>query len=110
MKAFIAVKNNNGIESQVDDRFGRSGYFVIYDLDQEKILFIEENRYRQDGHGVGIAVGNHVVECGCELAIGAQPGPKAEMVLRKGNVNFFRVENCSVRQALEKYKEYKEGN
>ncbi len=47
---------------------------------------------------------NWVIQSGCELAIGAPPGPKAQQILREGNIKFITVENCSIKEAIEKYR------
>ena len=104
MKAFIAVKGNNGILSEIDSRFGRAGFFMIYDMDEEKIISIEENKFKNEGHGVGIKTAGAAVEHGCTLVIGAQPGPKAEQVFNEGNVKMFIMTEGNVEDAVRKYK------
>ena len=66
-----------------------AGYFLIYDTDEEKVLSIEENMFKNDGHGVGIKTASFVIEKGCEAAIGAQPGPKAAVILKQANVKMI---------------------
>ncbi len=104
MKAFIAVEKNEGIDSRLDNRFARAGYFVIYDMELDKILSIEENRFKSGAHGVGIETGNYVIKSGCKLAIGPRLGPKAENILRAGNVEFYVAENCTVKEAIKRYR------
>ena len=104
MKAFIAVENNAGIDSRLDNRFARAGYFMVYDMESDKILSIEENRFKNGAHGVGIETGNYLIKSGCKLAIGANPGPKAESVLRAGNIEFYISENCTAKDAIERYR------
>lgn len=104
MKAFIPVEKNEGIDSKLDNRFARAGYFVVYDMESDKILSIEENRFKNGAHGVGIETGNYVIKSGCKLAIGPRLGPKAENILRAGNVEFYVVENCTVKEAIERYR------
>ena len=105
MKAFIAVKNSKGIDSEVDSRFARAGYFMVYDLDANEILSVEENRHKSGAHGVGIAVGNQLIQSGCQLAIGAQPGPKAESILKLGKIEFYKAADCTVAEAIKNYRE-----
>ncbi len=105
MKAFIAVKNSKGVDSEVDDRFGRAGYFLVYDLDTDQVVSIEENQHKSGAQGVGIAVSNQVIQSGCQLAIGAQPGPKADSILRQGKIEFFKAENCTAAEAIKNYRQ-----
>jgi len=104
MKAFIAVKENKGMGSEIDSRFGRANFFMIYDMDDEKILSVEENQFKNEGHGVGIKTAGIAVEYGCDLAIGAQPGPKAEKVFNEGNIKIFIMTEGNVDEAVRKYK------
>jgi len=104
MKAFIAVEKNEGIDSKIDNRFARASYFMIYDMESDEILSIEENRFKNGAHGVGIETGNYIIKSGCKLVIGATPGPKAESVLRASNIEFYIAENCTAKEAIERYR------
>ncbi|NIM15868.1 MAG: hypothetical protein GTO45_28060 [Candidatus Aminicenantes bacterium] len=37
MKLFIPVENNDGLNSKLDARFGRAGYFLIYDMEKQAV-------------------------------------------------------------------------
>lgn len=104
MKVFIAVKDDNGIISMVDSRFARAKFFIIYDMNRNEILKIEENKFASEEHGVGIKIAGYAIESGCKLAIGAKPGPKADEVLKTGGVKFFYAENCNAGEAIENYR------
>lgn len=105
MKAFIVVSEDNGTESKIDSRFGRGNYFMVYDMENENIVNVEENQFKNEGHGVGIKTAGVAVEKGCTLVIGAQPGPKAEQVFREGNIEIFDITEGTVKDAVRKYKE-----
>ncbi len=105
MRAFIAISEDNGVESKIDSRFGRGSYFMVYDMENEKIINVEANKFRDEGHGVGIKTAGIAVEKGCTLVIGAQPGPKAEQVFNEGNVEIFVMTEGTVSDAVRKYKE-----
>ena len=104
MKALIAVSEKNGIDSKIDPRFGRAGYFMIYDLENDSIIDVYENQFRVAEHGVGIKTAGHAIENGCSLIIGAQPGPKAERVLKEGGVEIFTATSGTAGEAVENYK------
>lgn len=105
MKAFIAVKEDAGTRSEIDSRFGRANYFMVYDMDEEKIISVEENKFKREGHGVGIKTAGTAVEKGCSLVIGAQPGPKAEQIFDEGKIEMFIVAEGNVEDVIKKYKE-----
>lgn len=105
MKVLIAIENNVGLDSILDKRFGRAGYFLVYDTDEQKILTIRENQFKNDGHGVGIKTSTFVIESGCQAVIGAQPGPKAAAILGQANVKMIVDDKGTVKEALERHKQ-----
>jgi predicted Fe-Mo cluster-binding NifX family protein len=86
MRIFFPIEQDAGLESKLDSRFGRAGYFLIYDTEKEQIESVTENMFNNMEHGVGIKVATYAVETGCELIIGAQPGPKAADIIRQANI------------------------
>jgi predicted Fe-Mo cluster-binding NifX family protein len=105
MKILFATENNAGMDSIMDTRFGRAGYFLVYDTEEQKILFVEENQFKNDGHGVGIKSATFVVENECQAAIGAQPGPKAASILEQANIKIIIDHQGTVKEVLERHKQ-----
>jgi len=105
MKVLFAVENDAGLDSILDSRFGRAGYFLIVDTDSETVLVTEENKYKNEGHGVGIKTATYVVSSGCEVAVGAQPGPKAAAILQQGNIKLVVNETGTVKEILQRIKD-----
>ncbi|MCK5055030.1 MAG: NifB/NifX family molybdenum-iron cluster-binding protein [Candidatus Aminicenantes bacterium] len=105
MNVLFAVENNAGLDSRLDNRFGRAGYFLIVDTDSETILSTEENKYKNEGHGVGIKTATYVISSGCKVAVGAQPGPKAAAILEQGNVKLIVNETGTVKEVLQRIKD-----
>ena len=105
MKILIAIENSAGMDSKLDTRFGRASYFLVYDTNEQEILSIEENQYKNDGHGVGIKTATLVTQYGCQAVIGAQPGPKAAAIMKQANVKIVIDDKETVKEALEKHKQ-----
>ncbi|MCP5102884.1 MAG: dinitrogenase iron-molybdenum cofactor biosynthesis protein [bacterium] len=103
MKIAIAVENNAGSESKLDQRFGRAAYFLVYDSEEKKILSVVENKFKDLGHGVGIKVGTLLVEEGCSAVIGPQTGPKLVEILKKACVKIITEDTGTVKEALERH-------
>lgn len=99
----LAVENNAGLDAKLDSRFGRAAYFVIYDTDTEQIISNQENKFKDQAQGVGIKTASYVAENNCQMAIGARPGPKAASVLVEAKIKMVVAENCTAREAIEKY-------
>lgn len=105
MNVLFAVENNAGLDSKLDSRFGRAGYFLIYDTDKDEVLSIQENAFKNGAHGVGIKIAGFVIEQGCKVAVGPQPGPKAMSILEQADVKIIVHDKGTVKEALEQYKE-----
>ncbi|MEN8153448.1 MAG: NifB/NifX family molybdenum-iron cluster-binding protein [Acidobacteriota bacterium] len=104
MKIFLPVKDDKGIESELDERFARASYFIIYDLEKDQIVKTEKNMFKDGEHGVGLKVAGFAVAENCNLSIGAKPGPKAEEILYHAGVNSYIVNNGIVSDVISKYK------
>ncbi len=92
----------NTKESMLDPRFGRCPYFVIEDLDKEKILALE-NAAALSGGGAGIAAGQAMVENNVRVLITGNVGPNAMNVLKAAGIEIYRGENASVNENIEKF-------
>ncbi len=103
MKVFIAIDSNLGLDSPVGEYFGRAAYFLIYDLELDRIDTLLENTFKNDAQGVGIRVATLAVQQGCGAVIGAQPGPKAVDVLVKAGIQILVMAKGTAKQALEHY-------
>ncbi|MCU0288884.1 MAG: dinitrogenase iron-molybdenum cofactor biosynthesis protein [Acidobacteria bacterium] len=104
MKVWIAVDNNNGLDSLIGNRFGRTGYFLIYDMAGDTIVAIEKNAFLNDAQGVGIKIASLVIEKGCRATIGPQPGPKAEEILAHAGIKILIADKGTAGQAIERYR------
>jgi len=105
MNVLIAVENDAGLDSKLDSRFGRASYFLIYDMDEEKIVSIEENKFKNEPSGVGLRTASFLIDSGCKVAIGARPGPKAASILNAANIKIVTVENKTAKEAIDWYKQ-----
>lgn len=105
MKVMIAVKENAGLDSKLDSRFGRAAYFLVYDTEEKKVLSIVENAFKNEDSGAGIKTGAFVIENGCRAVIGAHTGPKLSEILREAKVTMIAETEGTARGALERYKD-----
>lgn len=104
MNVWIAVDSNNGLDSLMGNRFGRAGYFLIYDTAGDTMVSIEKNAFQNDAQGVGIKIASLVIEKGCKAAIGPQPGPKAEKILAHAGIKMFIADKGTAKEAIERYR------
>lgn len=104
MKILLPVKSDSGLDSQLDGRFGRGDFFMIYDLEQDSIASIMVNTYKNEPHGAGIKAATYLVESGCDVLIGAVPGPKASAVLNEAGVKSVTMSGCTAGDAIRSFK------
>ncbi len=103
MKVMIAIKENAGLDSGLDSRFGRAAYFMVYDTGEKKVLSTDENKFKNEDSGVGIKIGAIVIEKGCGAVIGPHIGPKLSEILREANVTEIAETEGTVKEVLERY-------
>lgn len=75
-------------ESQVDLRFGRCSYFVIYDLEKDEYQFLSNEGVRESG-GAGIKAAGLMLDNNVEVVITGNLGPNAMRVLGAGKVKLI---------------------
>lgn len=103
MKISICSKKE-GLDSLIDERFGRTENFTIIDLDT---MFIEtvENTAKNEASGAGGEAVKLISKYNVEAAIVPHLGPKAEKAMEAFGIKTFSQEDYkSVIEVLEAYK------
>jgi len=80
--------------SDIDQRFGRCKYFIVVDLEGNKVKNTEavENKGAIQGHGAGIKAAQQIVELHVNTVITGQLGPNALDVLTQFNIKAYHAE------------------
>jgi predicted Fe-Mo cluster-binding NifX family protein len=104
MKIAVTAQGNE-LTSQIDPRFGRAKYFIIYDLETGESSVSDNEVNLQLAQGAGIQAGQAVVNMGVSAVITGNVGPKAFRVLQAGNVQVYIGAAGTVQQAIEDYKQ-----
>jgi predicted Fe-Mo cluster-binding NifX family protein len=101
----IAISASGATEkSELDTRFGRAAWFVLYDTDTEKYSAIPNEQNLNLPQGAGIQSASLVVNAGATVLISSHCGPKAFDVLKKGGVKIYLAADGTVEECLEKYR------
>ena len=87
----------------VDPRFGRCGYFAIYDTDRQAYEFFPNATNLQAAQGAGIQAGQLIVELGAEILITGNLGPKASSVLETNGIRTYQAAAGTVAEAAAAY-------
>lgn len=99
----VAVSSTgDSLESQVDPRFGRCGYFVI--LDPATLAYEAlPNSNIGAAHGAGIGAAQTVASRGVKAVITGHVGPNAHGALMAAGIQVFTGASGTVRHAIENY-------
>ncbi|MCT4563211.1 MAG: NifB/NifX family molybdenum-iron cluster-binding protein [Maledivibacter sp.] len=102
MKIAVCSKNE-GLKALVDERFGRSDKFVIWDMETKDVETIE-NSAKNEGHGAGGQAVRSLYKHGVEAVIVPELGPKAKDALKAFEIKAYSLgESKTVEEAIKKY-------
>ena len=91
-------------DSPMDARFGRAGYFQIFDTDADEYEIIDNTTGRDAMQGAGVQAGELVAGRGVSVLITGHCGPKAFRVLSGAGVKVMLCGGGTVENAIEKYR------
>jgi len=103
----IAVTSSGPeLKSDIDPRFGRCQYFIIFDTENEEFEAIENSNARGMG-GVGIQSAQVMADKGVQVVISGNCGPNAFRTLEAAGIKLITGLNGTVESAIQ---EYRKGN
>ena len=89
MKIAFTAKGQT-LQSEVDARFGRCPFFVIYNTETKEIEVIDNQDVEGEAHGAGPKTAQRLSEYKCNVLVtGNGPGGNAATVLEKMNIEIF---------------------
>jgi len=90
------------LDSEVDLRFGRCGYFILYD-DESKEYETLRNSAQVAGGGAGVQAAEKIANSGVKVVLTSNVGPKAFQVLNSAGVMVATGVSGTVKEVVEKY-------
>lgn len=103
----VAVSSGGDtLQSNVDPRFARCPYYIIYDT-ESKTTEIIENKSRLASGGAGIQAARDIYDMGIGAVITGNIGPNAFRVLSAASVKVYSGISGSIKDAIEKFKKGK---
>lgn len=102
MKLAISALGQD-LDSNLDLRFGRAQYFIIYDLENEEFEAIENRGFTARG-GAGIATAQQLLDKAIGGVISGNFGPNAYELLRDGEVRMFKADERPIGDIIEDFK------
>ncbi len=103
MKIAISSTGNN-LESEVDARFGRCSYFLIVEIEDNKIKDFKaiENTAKAQMGGAGITAGEMVANQKVDAVITTNTGPRAFSVFEQLGIKVYRGEG-KVKEVIQEF-------
>ncbi len=100
MKLIITSQGTDPAD-QVDPRFGRAKYFILFDTDSEKFKVLDNTDQVEAAQGAGVQAAQNVVNSGAEILLTGHCGPKAFKVLSTAGVKIYSGVEGTVREAAQ---------
>lgn len=91
------------IEENMDLRFGRAEYFIIYDLEKDEFQAIENKGYTASG-GAGIASAQQLIDESIDTVISGNFGPNAYNLLNSSGIKMYKGEEILIKELIDNYK------
>lgn len=89
------------LTADVDPRFGRAAFLLIFDTDTHELLEAIDNSAGQDAaQGAGLTVAGMLADKGVAAIITGRVGPKAMTVINKAAIKVFEGATGTVQEAL----------
>ena len=93
----------DGMDAQVDPRFGRAAYFALVDTETMAYEAVANGNVAASG-GAGINAAKVVIDSGAQAVLTGNCGPNAERTLRAGKVKLYTGVEGTVTAAVEQFK------
>lgn len=103
MKIAISSEGET-LKSNIDPRFGRARGFVIYNLENDDFVYIDNEQNLAAAQGAGIQTAQNIVDNNVDAIITGYCGPKAYKVLEEAEVKIFITEKDTVENVVKKFK------
>lgn len=101
----VITSTGNAETALFDQRFGRAGWFCLFNPENGETSFIENVNVNAMG-GAGTKTAEKMAELGVSKVISGHFGPKAKDLLDKLKIQMIMIEdeNITVREVLDKFK------
>ncbi|SHJ72657.1 Predicted Fe-Mo cluster-binding protein, NifX family [Tangfeifania diversioriginum] len=102
----IAITSEKkGLRSKFDLRFGRAGWFCIYDTENGEVIFTENENKDANG-GAGTKTAEKMAELNVSQIISGDFGPKAKALLEKFKIQMVILDegNKTINEIIERLK------
>jgi len=103
MKIAITAKGTS-LESEVDQRFGRAKYLIVFDIDTDEIEIHDNEVNLNAAQGAGIQTAQNLAGLGVSAVLTGHVGPNAFRTLSAAEITAYTGFQGTVGEAVEKFK------
>ena len=101
MKIAIPV-DEKSLDSNVCVSFGRTPYFLIYDVDTKESVFLDNSAAASTG-GAGIKAAQTIVDNKANVLLTPRCGENAAEVLKSADIEIFKTTSASVNDNMDAF-------
>lgn len=105
MKLAIPVEDSS-MQSRVSQSFGRTPYFLIYDIKSEEAQFLDNGAAASQG-GAGIKAAQWVADQGVRALLTPRCGENAADVLKAAGIQIYKTSGSSIQENIDYFKDNK---
>jgi predicted Fe-Mo cluster-binding NifX family protein len=92
-------------QSPIEERFGMSRHFAIYDQSTGICDFVTLSEYI-DGGSAGLFVAKQLIDAGVNVVIAGMIGPNIEQLFRESNIKIIPNQYGNISDILNDYKKF----
>lgn len=105
MEKIAITSEGPTLDDALDPRFGRAAGFIVVDPQTFEFHYVDNGAGQARAQGAGIQAAETIVRVGAKVLLTGYVGPKAFQALHAAGIKVGQnLENMTVRQALECYK------
>lgn len=101
MRIILSATGNTS-ESNLDTRFGRCEFFLLYDTESKEFETLVNSGMEAQG-GAGIKAAGQIIESKADVVITGNLGPNAFELIERAGVKAYSCEVMPIKKALEQY-------
>ncbi len=103
MKIAMPVESKS-MDNNVYQSFGRSPYFLIYDLQSKESVYVDNSAATSQG-GAGIKAAQTIVDSGANVLITPRCGENAADVIKSANIKIYKSVVGSINENIKALEE-----
>lgn len=101
----VVTARGEGLDAQVDERFGRAAHFVLFDTETHQVASTDNSQNLNAAQGAGIQAAENVARLGAGCLITGHCGPKAFRTLAAAGIKVYNGAKGTVGEALKAYEQ-----